>query len=347
MVKVEVPCWALILHRTVYTRKITEALAELVAECRSCLPVNQDLLDYYLLLQNWHAKHNLAIAGVKDIDQLIESCDSFFVSHPRVKALATTRKSRIYGLFEEFFEDFKSRKGCWNSTRYIKALHFTVCPYCNAVSIQRVRRNPSLDHFYPKSDYPMLYVSLRNLLPACEDCNGFQNKGDVLLRYYSYANPFDDDLHKEVRFEVDLPKLEKWLGPGIQIAKREGVARAGAAKAFLDALHVVDFYRFKHREEVSHIIRQARTYTKRYRRANMKLLRSKQVYENPLYYNGRTIDRRHIRTIPLAKFRLDMYEEYLKKAKNKGGFVLSLKRFMDRLVQMVKQKVGMLHAYSP
>ncbi len=48
-----------------------------------------------------------------------------------------------------------------------------VCPYCdNELS----KANRQMDHFFPDSKFPALSVSLTNLIPACETCNGRSRK---------------------------------------------------------------------------------------------------------------------------------------------------------------------------
>lgn len=50
-----------------------------------------------------------------------------------------------------------------------------VCPYCNRMYTTTLygkkRIRPDFDHFYPKSRYPYLAVSLFNLIPTCNICN--------------------------------------------------------------------------------------------------------------------------------------------------------------------------------
>ena len=70
------------------------------------------------------------------------------------------------------------------------------CPYCNRNFINMIKVCNTgdelayksifeLDHFYSKSDYPMLAVSLYNLIPVCPACNRI--KGQKVFEYYPYA----------------------------------------------------------------------------------------------------------------------------------------------------------------
>ncbi len=45
------------------------------------------------------------------------------------------------------------------------------CPVCGIGNVSQ------LDHYLPKSDYPLLSVTPANLVPVCSSCNGFEAKG--------------------------------------------------------------------------------------------------------------------------------------------------------------------------
>lgn len=56
--------------------------------------------------------------------------------------------------------------------------NYYICPYCkrnyvNVIVSENKQRKikPDLDHFYPKSLYPFLAVTLSNLIPSCLTCN--------------------------------------------------------------------------------------------------------------------------------------------------------------------------------
>lgn len=80
------------------------------------------------------------------------------------------------------------------------------CPYCNADTVYAFEKNntkkprkvvSALDHFYPKSQYPFLALSLYNLVPVCSRCNS-QMKGCTDMA--DVANPYIEDIHQNVFF---------------------------------------------------------------------------------------------------------------------------------------------------
>jgi hypothetical protein len=83
------------------------------------------------------------------------------------------------------YEDFSSPAGIdgWSGERLCKELGVSACPYCNRsyIHVVNAARNwrPQLDHFVPKSQFPLFRVSLFNLVPVCGQCNWL--KGDSVV----------------------------------------------------------------------------------------------------------------------------------------------------------------------
>ena len=73
-------------------------------------------------------------------------------------------------------------------------LDVKVCPFCNRIYTTTLfNRNvrPAFDHFYPKSIYPYLAVSLFNLIPICDICNKAKSdRIDSII--YPYDESFDE-----------------------------------------------------------------------------------------------------------------------------------------------------------
>lgn len=70
-------------------------------------------------------------------------------------------------------------------------LDVQVCPYCNrnyttTVYGKRGKTRNEFDHFFPKGLYPLLALSLSNLIPACHTCNHIKSE-----KYFS----IEDNLH--------------------------------------------------------------------------------------------------------------------------------------------------------
>lgn len=101
----------------------------------------------------------------------------------------------------------KHAKG-WNAYALCGAATCKVCPYCQqaaAIAIRSAKSGksfrPTLDHFYSKSNYPYLALSLYNLIPSCQTCNS-SLKGQIDFAVTEHLHPYEDD--EIVRYEWDF-----------------------------------------------------------------------------------------------------------------------------------------------
>lgn len=80
-------------------------------------------------------------------------------------------KEEFKTLYEEFTKLY--------AYEFLKRLQIRTCPYCNRNYTFTIEKQGSkgfatradLDHFYDKSDYPLLALSFYNLVPSCHICN--------------------------------------------------------------------------------------------------------------------------------------------------------------------------------
>lgn len=74
------------------------------------------------------------------------------------------------------------------------------CVYCNRQYAFNIEKDggtndanrfarPALDHWFPKSVYPLLSLSIHNLIPSCTVCNS-SAKGDTIFRLTTHVNPY-------------------------------------------------------------------------------------------------------------------------------------------------------------
>ncbi len=84
-------------------------------------------------------------------------------------------------------------------------LNVKTCPYCNMHYTLFAEGNNKerlakfqFDHFFDKSDYPFLSMSLYNLIPSCVVCNQGKSTGKVSLKFHPYDSAICDQFHFEV-----------------------------------------------------------------------------------------------------------------------------------------------------
>lgn len=76
------------------------------------------------------------------------------------------------------------------------------CPYCDLDSLN-ANANHVIEHFHPRSAFPLLSMHVHNLIPSCYACNsGWQGKGRRSVP--SAASPFFVDIGRGVDFDFDF-----------------------------------------------------------------------------------------------------------------------------------------------
>jgi hypothetical protein len=88
------------------------------------------------------------------------------------------------------------------------------CPYCNInrafygkLAGGQVSSSFSLDHFYTKTDYPLLTFCMFNLVPADDICNGSNIKGQIPFYYDYHLNPYEAGMDRtRMVFLPNIPK---------------------------------------------------------------------------------------------------------------------------------------------
>ena len=97
------------------------------------------------------------------------------------------------------YKKFQDGNKDWGRHKLLFLMEIEVCPYCQRNYISSYEENSSkkttadLDHFYPKSLYPFLALSLYNFIPSCQICNSrFKGNKDVWGSVYPYEEGFDE-----------------------------------------------------------------------------------------------------------------------------------------------------------
>ncbi|MBN5381169.1 hypothetical protein JY548_01680 [Serratia marcescens] len=81
------------------------------------------------------------------------------------------------------------------------------CPMCNESHVGNITDDnkvyrQALDHFLPKSKYPIFSLSIYNLIPCCNTCNSlFKRDKDTL--YPLHANPYFQGADEYVIFDIE------------------------------------------------------------------------------------------------------------------------------------------------
>lgn len=152
-------------------------------------------------------------------------------------------------------------KRTWGAYKFVLSLNLTVCPYCNRQHIGSIftgedgKARGDIDHFYPKSKYPYLSLSLYNMVPSCHVCNSAL-KGDEILS--DELNPYTSDLDNVFEFKVDDPNPENFL-----LSIDPKAAKEDLCKELTTLFHLETLYQY-HKVEVKELLLKREMYSDGY-----------------------------------------------------------------------------------
>lgn len=99
-----------------------------------------------------------------------------------------------------------------------KKLNFNTCPYCNrnyTITAELTGKNkgirPDFDHFFPKSDFPLLALSFYNLIPSCLVCNR-SVKTSAPVDSLEYIHPYLEGFDSVYKFNYHPVDHESAIG---------------------------------------------------------------------------------------------------------------------------------------
>jgi len=199
----------------------------------------------------------------------------------------------------------QKKKTIWNAYNLCALSKFRVCPYCHhsyAFTLHRDKMGllrPTLDHYYAKSDYPHLALTLTNLIPSCYTCNSTL-KGSINFRTKKHLHPLFDD--EDVSFRCSaaggtIVKTVSFLDSQRSSLTLSVKATSAAAINSMDTFALRERYELLEKEGIDFAIAQ---------------LQTRELIENLSVTNGTAVklDPRILKA-RLLRFVPEDYREYL------------------------------------
>ena len=169
--------------------------------------------------------------------------------------------SEYKDIFENLYKDQLSGKDKLKKQFFNLFKDMNVCPYCNRNFINPIykensvggdnkNQSPDIEHFFPKSIYPFLSLSISNLLPSCAFCNKI--KSDVDTFKENCLSPYeikDDD------FKFDFI-LTSEKSKELKIISKDKTCKNS------DILHLEFLYNEVHKEYINDIFDDVLKYPK-------------------------------------------------------------------------------------
>lgn len=198
------------------------------------------------------------------------------------------------------------------------------CPYCNLnytmLTYDKTKSGRALmakfqfDHFFDKDTYPLLSMSLYNLIPSCANCNLSKKNKRFSLDFH----PYYSDISKKLKFELLQGKSALILGGGADIVDVKVIAEdskdADIVNDYDEGIHLSAMYS-RHRDIIEEIAAQIYVEENYYSDGlNFGFLKftpftaqiSQEVIHRIQFGNYDRPEDIHKR--PMAKFRQDIYK---------------------------------------
>lgn len=150
----------------------------------------------------------------------------------------------IYAAFH--YDGYRNNK----LIRLAEKLNIKSCPYCNmhytlfaedGTHYKDMLTKFQFDHFFGKSEYPFLSMSLYNLVPSCAVCNQGKSTGHLPLKFHPYASNINEQFHFEVNDPSTLYSGAK--KDRIEINMVPDLATPDELKKYDDICHLHTLYR--------------------------------------------------------------------------------------------------------
>ena len=194
-----------------------------------------------------------------------------------------------------------------------KWLNVKTCPYCNMhytlyaeeyVTKRKIHKMAKFqfDHFYDKAEYPMLSMSLFNLVPSCASCNQGKSTDELSLDFHPYFTDIGENFKFEVKDPVPLLIGKDDEKLDLQIVPLHGVDLTKYKKKF----HVEGVYQ-RHKDVAREVF--ARAYVDAYygNWMNFAFLEDQKLAER--ISKGFYPSKDEIELRPMTKFQQDLWEQ--------------------------------------
>lgn len=225
--------------------------------------------------------------------------------------------------YDDIYEDFKEFNTFydkWSEKKInywiMEKTELKVCPYCNILYTYNRGKNVTaqLDHFFPKSEYPIFALCFYNLIPSCPACNKIKRDDNEDM-----ASPYKDGVFKDLRITWDCKKgdghdkysekdsltaLEEMIEIRIETSKND-------ERNNLEIMKLKEAYQ-QHRDQACEIIKKAKIYTNPEAQkliCNISTSEGITPEEVERCYLGNYLDENNLKQRPLSKMMRDFYQE--------------------------------------
>ena len=221
-------------------------------------------------------------------------------------------------LMKRLYEDFTQERDAnriSNAHFFFKELNIRTCPYCNRhytfTLDENAKAAPEFDHFYDKSNHPLLAVSFYNLVPSCHICNHAKSTNDAKINPYfsGFKRKFElqDETGKRMPLDEIINQKKGWK---IGFGKLNDSERAKIEQENIRTFGLQGLYEM-HDDYINEIVEKTIAYNPTARQALAYAFQDQayspqQVYE---FVWGKYLDEAQYDRRPLSKLTRDILEQ--------------------------------------
>lgn len=199
----------------------------------------------------------------------------------------------------------------YNAYNLAENLKQDTCIYCNRLythtiisTEKQLIARPTFDHWFPKSEFPLLALSFYNLIPSCSVCNS-SIKGDESYSINEIFNPYlkHTKVTQQLNFQFSYD-LENHLTAKCKIKSQNDFTKKSVA-----TMRLAEMYNC-HNEEIRELIYLKKAYSLTYLNSLKSILKTpvsdKDVYRLAfgVYFDDDALNKR-----PLSKMKKDILSE--------------------------------------
>lgn len=206
----------------------------------------QDIINEHYDSLKTHLNSKIASSSInKELKDYIEiNIDKIIKGNPNeLKLLNTNFKSlnnysssiiirnKILKIFDYKYFATKKDNG-YDGYELAKKLNIRTCLYCNrnyTLTVVEGKRKkdkitrPEFDHFFDKSQNPLLALSIQNLIPSCKTCNS-SLKGFKKFNLISNLHPYKDEIINFYNYTFVPQDVKSIIGGNSNLSVKLNVA---------------------------------------------------------------------------------------------------------------------------
>ena len=258
---------------------------------------------------------DMKIKSIKGVSYCIKK---YFEDEDNLKRVLIGLPTELDSIKSKFRKDKNIRKifdyenwlnyDKYNAYDFAKKLDIPTCPYCNRTYTKTVITQkgekiirPEFDHWFPKSEYPLLALSFYNLIPSCHICNS-NVKGKTEFKLDTHFHTYNSASNVKATFSYNYKSCD---GYRIKINTKDDFSRDS-----VEAFQLENIYQ-AHEDEVKDLIKIRQAYSDKYIEILKNSLKGLSLSKEEVYrlafgvhYEEDKFDRR-----PLSKLKKDILTE--------------------------------------